>query len=72
MDQAGGMEQLIELYTQALWDIQAMDEQIVTTQHDLEDTQERLKLQETAANELQVMRRRLKLGKTASWTDTKL
>ena len=72
MDQAGEMEQLIELYTQALWDIQAMDEQIVTTQHDLEDTQERLKLQETAANELQVMRRRLKLGKTASWTDTKL
>lgn len=72
MDQAGEMEQLIELYTQALRDIQAMDEQIVTTQHDLEDTQERLKLQETAANELQVMRRRLKLGKTASWTDTKL
>ena len=72
MDQAGGMEQLIELYTQALRDIQAMDEQIVITQHDLEDTQERLKLQETAANELQVMRRRLKLGKTASWTDTKL
>ena len=47
------MEQLKELYVQALRDIQAKDEQVEAVRQELDDTRQQLKLQETAAQELQ-------------------
>ena len=47
------MERLKELYAQALRDIQAKDEQVEAVRHELDDTRQRLKRQETAAQELQ-------------------
>ena len=53
VDRAAEVERLKELYAQALRDIQAKDEQVETVRHELDDTRQRLKRQETAAQELQ-------------------
>ena len=53
VDRAAEVERLKELYAQALRDIQAKDEQVEAVWHELDDTRQRLKRQETAAQELQ-------------------
>ena len=53
VDRAAEVERLKELYAQALRDIQAKDEQVEAVRHELDDTRQRLKRQETAAQELQ-------------------
>ena len=53
VDRAAEVKRLKELYAQALRDIQAKDEQVEVVQHELDDMRQQLKLQETAAQELQ-------------------
>ena len=53
VDRTAEVERLKELYAQALRDIQAKDEQVEAVRHELDDTRQRLKLQETALQELQ-------------------
>ena len=53
VDRAAEVERLKELYAQALRDIQAKDEQVEVVRHELDNTRQRLKHQETAAQELQ-------------------
>ena len=53
IDRVAKTEQLKELYAQALQDIQAMEEQIIASQSDLEATQEQLTLPEATVQEWQ-------------------
>ena len=52
VDRAAEVERMNELYAQELRDIQAKDEQVDAVRHELDDTRQRLKLQETAPQEL--------------------
>ena len=52
VDRAAEVERMNELYAQELRDIQAKDEQVDAVWHELDDTRQRLKLQETAPQEL--------------------
>ena len=53
MDRTAEVERLKELNVQALQDIQVKDEQVEAVRHKLDDTRQRLKRQETEAQELQ-------------------
>ena len=53
VDRTAEVERLKGLYAQALRDIQAKDEQVEAVQHELDNLRQRLKRQETAAQELQ-------------------
>ena len=52
VDRVAEVERMNELYAQELRDIQAKDEQVDAVRHELDDTRQRLKLQETAPQEL--------------------